>query len=98
MNRELEPEEIEFIKRINEVFLCKEKRNFEDVLRDYRRIEEETLERDDEYRHLRDAYADTLPEAQRDGARRSTYLAHGDSRPFVTKLRAQPDPAPSAPQ
>jgi hypothetical protein len=42
---ELEPEEIAFNQRINAVYLCKQERNFEDVIRDYRQIEEEFVER-----------------------------------------------------
>ena len=42
---ELEPDEIAFNQRINAVYLGKEERRFEDVIRDYRQIEEEFVER-----------------------------------------------------
>lgn len=47
----LEPEEIAFNKRINAVFLSKEL-SFEEAVREYRRIEEESVERDDEYKAM----------------------------------------------
>ena len=43
--RKLEPEEIEFIKKVNAVFLSEEI-SFEDAVREYRRIEAEFVERE----------------------------------------------------
>ncbi len=52
MWRELEPEEIEFNDRINAIFLRKQQMSFEEVVRRYRQIEAEFVERDgdNEYR------------------------------------------------
>lgn len=44
MWRKLEPEEVAFIRRINAVYLSKEQRSFDEVVRQYRQIEEESIE------------------------------------------------------
>ncbi len=49
MWRKLEPEEIAFNEKINAVFLNRAL-TFEEVAREYRRIEEESVELDDEFK------------------------------------------------